>query len=1005
MRHIQLFRARRKIPRGHHGVRRVVTCETVSSDRGRLAVVAAWMVLVLNTFVHADGPVWIRRSGFDELRQGTAIDGGQNLYVSRQGRVQTINRMDLNLDGEIDLLFTQDHESVAAPDAMIYWGGPDGFQSLLPEMWELRAPFSVLTWIEQASSRITRLPTTGGGRTRVADLNNDGRLDIVIANFTHNYRTDQMALIYWGNDAGFSVTNRTELPTFLASGVAVGDLNGDQLPEIVLSNRGDERGNTWGYRLHLESYIYWGSADGYHPTRRTSIPTISAADVAMGDLNGDGAQDLAFVNFNREEQSAFIYFNDGDGGFPVERRQVLQRDDLLLRTAARDDSDRSLGMQTLLATRLDDDRFDDLIIAGTVNAVVYYGTINGLNIEPAFDLPADNCQGIAAHDLNGDGRPEILLANRGHFSADRHQHIVSPSTIFWAAEKGYDSKRRTELPALSATTVQVGDLNGDRIADIFFGNSRDEKRHDVPSHIYWGGPRGYAPYRRQALAGFGTIGSGLADLNRDGWPDILMVNHESGKHETMPAVVFWGNLDHHYSSALATLLDVKPRMEHSVADLDDDGFVDLVFLSERSARSLVVWGSAEGFNTITNKKDLTKLPVISPMSSSVADLNRDGFLDILFTVQKQLDAQRRVLAVILWGNGQRYEGARTTEWELSSLSTLANAIADLNRDGYLDLIFPLGASEHAEIWYGSENGFSRGDSQGLPVDGPPHAVPADLDRDGWLDLIFTSGTDMKRFTVNTRTFIYWGGPKGFSPSNRTQLEGYTGLDGTVADLNRDGHLDIAVTNYRSDTNRKVPTFIYWGDGSRNYNEKRRSLLPSASGSAINALDLNRDGWLELVVSNHQKNFDHGAGGTDIFWGSPEGYSSLGSRRTNLPTVGVHLDAMVDAGNVYDRKNQWIYEFDPVQAPPDASFKRLAWTATTMMETAVKFQVRSSSKKNGLEETIWQGPQGAQSFYEKSPGALAAVPAEHRYLQYRAVFTSPDGANTAYLSDVAVECSR
>jgi len=132
---------------------------------------------------------------------------------------------------------------------------------------------------------------------------------------------------------------------------------------------------------------------------------------------------------------------------------------------------------------------------------------------------------------------------------------------------------------------------------------------------------------------------------------------------------------------------------------------------------------------------------------------------------------------------------------------------------------------------------------------------------------------------------------------------------------------------------------------------------------------------------------------------------LGSRRTHLPTVGVHLDAMVDAANVYDRKNQWVYEFELVPAPSGSSFKRLAWTAATMMGTAVKFQVRSSSKKKGIEERVWQGPEGAQSFYEKSPSALAAVPAEHQYLQYRAVFTSPDGANTAYLSRVAVECSR
>ena len=160
---------------------------------------------------------------------------------------------DLNLDGELDLLFTQDHDNVYAPDSLIYWGGPEGLRSLLPEMWQMEAPYSVLTWLDQGRSRITRLPTMGGGRPKIADLNLDGHLDLVFANFMHNYRADQQSLIYLGSDSGLSPSNRTELSTFLASGVAVGDFNGDGLPEVALSNRGDERGETWGYRLHLES--------------------------------------------------------------------------------------------------------------------------------------------------------------------------------------------------------------------------------------------------------------------------------------------------------------------------------------------------------------------------------------------------------------------------------------------------------------------------------------------------------------------------------------------------------------------------------------------------------------------------------------------------------------------------------------------------------------------------------------------------------------------------------
>ena len=174
----------------------------------RMIVLAASPFLLIPA-LHAGEPVWIKRHGYEQLRQGVAADGGQNLYVSRQGRLQTINWQDLNLAGELDLLFTQDHESVYAPDSLICWGGPQGFRSLLPEMWQLRAPYSVLTWLDQGRSRITRLPTMGGGRSKIADLNLDGHLDLVFANFMHNYRSDQQSLIYWGSDSGLSPTNRT----------------------------------------------------------------------------------------------------------------------------------------------------------------------------------------------------------------------------------------------------------------------------------------------------------------------------------------------------------------------------------------------------------------------------------------------------------------------------------------------------------------------------------------------------------------------------------------------------------------------------------------------------------------------------------------------------------------------------------------------------------------------------------------------------------------------------
>ncbi|PYV08631.1 MAG: hypothetical protein DMG07_25275, partial [Acidobacteria bacterium] len=180
------------------------------------------------------------------------------------------------------------------------------------------------------------------------------------------------------------------------------------------------------------------------------------------------------------------------------------------------------------------------------------------------------------------------------------------------------------------------------------------------------------------------------------------------------------------------------------------------------------------------------------------------------------------------------------------------------------------------------------------------------------------------------------------------------------------------------------------------------LLDANSSSAIDALDLNRDGWPDLVVSNHQIDFDHRAG-TNIYWGGDKGFSRL--NRTHLPTVGVHLDAMVDAGNIYTRKYEWDYVSTPLEAPKETAFARLHWKAGTELGTGVKFQVRSAATRDGLEKAGWCGPDGAASFYTASGAKLVSVGREHRWLQYRAVLHSPDGGNSPFLTEVALECTQ
>ena len=78
------------------------------------------------------------------------------------------------------------------------------------------------------------------------------------------------------------------------------------------------------------------------------------------------------------------------------------------------------------------------------------------------------------------------------------------------------------------------------------------------------------------------------------------------------------------------------------------------------------------------------------------------------------------------------------------------------------------------------------------------------------------------------------------------------------------------------------------------------------------------------------------------------------RRTLVPSIGSHLDAMVDAGNIYDRKYAWDYVSAPVEATPGQAFDRLNWQAATELGTGVKFQGRSAAAQAGLAQAAWSG---------------------------------------------------
>ncbi|MGE0759453.1 MAG: FG-GAP repeat domain-containing protein, partial [Pirellulaceae bacterium] len=921
----------------------------------------------------ADEP-WLIHDSFAEFATGTLGAGGANLYVTRSGRIEMINRLDFNNDGHLDLFVSNDHNHVEGTDILIYWGRQNGPQSLMPPVPDQLPRIRLMDEIHQRRGNATRLPSDGGGRSILADLNSDGYPEIVFCNFKHNYTIESEALVYWNGPRGFDPQRRTELPTMLAGGVAAADFNQDGFVDLAFANRGNfERLAFVAPHGHLESYVYYNGPKGFDAVRRITLPTVTARDCVAGDLNGDAYPDLLFANNNLQEKSIYLYWGSADGFSDQRRVTWPSRNPMALHLA---DVNR-------------DHQLDLIVLHKSGPAEILLGNGRGLDTEPWATLPAVQARRCAVADVNADGLSEIVVADG---TSDEPY-----SSIYWGTADGYAASRRTQLPTLSASDVVVADFNRDGRLDVGFSNTTDGDSLDTNSYIYWQGPDGFSAADRCELLGFSPDSANASDLNNDGHQDLVLISHASGSdgRKEIDSFIYWGNASHHYSTASMTQLAHGSAV--GIADLNQDGFVDVV----GGSQGVVHWGGRDGFRPQPLGDSKLEAKAIG-----IADLNRDGYLDLAMPIGSRSRYVERgeksepTRGVVWWGGEHGFRDARRTVLELETFYSQSVNIADFNRDGYLDLIFPGLQTGRTHIFWGAEDGTYNQNRQVLFQGHNASTVEiADLNQDGWLDLIFGGGWDTEHDQARPTKVarILWGGAAGYALERSQPLEAFDSLEASVADLNQDGYLDIVFTNYHAYVTRSIPLLIYWGAAGGVYSESRRTALPAESSSALTIADLNQDSWLDLFVGNHVVQGDHTVQ-SNIFWGSPAGYSA--ARRHGIPTFGPHFGIGRDVGNLYDRQLAEQYTSAALACPSDKSPSRLEWTADTPHGTAIKFQIRSGRSRTDLERAKWHGPNGADSHFDEASAALD-LPAEDRWFQYRAILTTPDGGSTPALRGVAV----
>jgi hypothetical protein len=190
------------------------------------------------------------------MRQSTLIE---------EPFVGNVEFADLNQDGYLDLVLCRSldprqYNHRAGSRVRIRFGGPHGFFDRPP----------------------IELPANGGLDLIVADLNHDGSLDIGVAQYSGGLRTDLPFVIFWNQGGGtFDTENRLELPATGASAALAAHLDDDQLVDLLVVN------HILSGNHNTNSYIYWGSPQGFSAQERTALPGVGPhwlQNVDVGNL-------------------------------------------------------------------------------------------------------------------------------------------------------------------------------------------------------------------------------------------------------------------------------------------------------------------------------------------------------------------------------------------------------------------------------------------------------------------------------------------------------------------------------------------------------------------------------------------------------------------------------------------------------------------------------------------------------------------------------------------------